>query len=204
MTKLTKYDVVDILLVCLSVSYIPMVLILFCMQMAMLVQDTGGRVFTDGMFLTILLFQFGYYFAGCIILYFLILKRAPIIKKLFPESESKEIIIPDGLVILTQYSFWIRLAGILILLSEGVGLIRGVSAEVIRSQMEERMLNLFAPGVQAFIGIGLGLLIIWKADWIAEKVNSITNYQSCREIISEENLAETNEGDKSPDATIEE
>lgn len=137
-------------------------------------------------------------------MYFLILKRTPTIRRLFPESETKEIVIPDGLVILTQYSFWIRLAGIMMILREIKNLIQWMTAEFVKSQLEAYAHNLYAPVFQALVGVGLAVLIIWKADWIAEKVNRIANYQSYREIVENEDLADTNEDDKSPDADIEE
>lgn len=180
--KVTKYDIADLLLVCLCVSYIPMVFIMFFMQAAMMAQEIPHRAFTDGTFFTIAFFQFGYYFVACIVLYFLIIKRKPIIKMLFRESETKELSIPDGLTILVHYSFWIRLSGIMMMLREGTNLIKWITSEVLFSQIEERQTHLFATNFKSAIGIGLGLLIIWKADWIAEKVKQITPNTSCNVI----------------------
>ena len=196
--KVTKYDIADVLLVCLCVSYIPMVFVLFCMQVAMMVQEMPHLVFTDGIFLTIVFFQFGYYFIACIVLYFLILKRKPIIKLFFRESEAKELTIPDGLTILIHYSFWIRLSGILMMLREGTNLIKWVTSEVFLSQIEERQTHLFATNFQSFVGVGLGLLIIWKADWIAEKVKRLAPTTS-RNVI-DENLMDDNETNTPADA----
>ena len=44
---------------------------------------------------------------------------------------------------------------------------------------------------QSFVGVGLGLLIIWKADWIAAKVKQLTPITSRN--ISDENLMDDNE-----------
>ena len=172
--KVTKYDIADVLLVCLCVSYIPMVFVMFFMQIGIVMQDMTDLNFADGRFLIMVSFQSGYLFVVCAIMYFLILKRKPIINFFFRESESKELTIPDGLTILIQYSFWIRLSGILMMLREGTNLIQWISAEFMKSQMDERQMNFLSLTLQAFVGIIVGLLVIWKADWIAEQVKRIT------------------------------
>lgn len=79
-------------------------------------------------------------------------------------------------MLLTQYNFWIRLGGFVIILKEGVRLMQGICVEIIRSQMDERAFSLVVPFSQPFIGVVLALLIIWKADWIAAKLISIGSH----------------------------
>ena len=173
MNKLTKYDVADILLVCFCISYLPTIVMMFSFQATMLLQESVFRETISSQLLPTLLFQFGCCTVGVFLLYLLIVKRAPLIRKIFPESETKEIIVSEGLMLLVQYNFWIRLGGFVMILKEGVKLIQGISTEIIRSQMDDRAFSFVIPFSQPFIGVVLALLIIWKADWIADKLASI-------------------------------
>jgi len=149
------------------------------MQVGIMIQEMPHFPFTDGLFLSFLTFQFGYLFIVCVIVYFLMVKRKPVIKLFFRESESKELTIPDGLTILIQYSFWIRLTGIMMMLGDGTKLIQWISAEFLQSQMYERQMNFLSPILQSLVGIIVCLWVVWKADWIASKVKQLTPNASC-------------------------
>ena len=175
MNKITKYDVADILVVCFCISYVPTIVMMFSFQATSLLQESTYLETISSQLLLTLLFQFGCCCVGVFLLYLLIVRRAPLIRKIFPESETKEITIPEGLSLLTQYNFWIRLSGITMILREGIRLIQGASMEIARSQMDEHAFSFIIPISQPFVGVVLALLIIWKADGIAAKLTSIGN-----------------------------
>jgi hypothetical protein len=105
--------------------------------------------------------------------YVLLFKRAAILSFLFPDGNEKEIAVPAGMESLASYGFWIRLLGIFKFLSSGVELVSSVAFVVAVEwppRFEPRQFLNCSP---TLVGVILSAAIIWKADWIAEKLEKL-------------------------------
>jgi hypothetical protein len=76
-------------------------------------------------------------------------------------------LIPEGLSVLTSYTFWVRLYGLYTFLSSGIALLGdfvsgyGMEREAILSSYA-----LLKTGPD-LVATCLALLLIWRADWVA-------------------------------------
>ena len=87
--------------------------------------------------------------------------------------------------VLTSYAFWIRLFGIFEFLSYGVHLIGRVATSVLLAahasagwQFSDSQ-SLLRAIVPELVGVILAAAIIWKADWIADRLEKLRANRQC-------------------------
>ena len=166
MKKLTKYDVADLVLVFVAVRFL-FSLVSSIASASVFLWMKGGNYANQN---TPAAVHLVYPLLLCIVNYILFFKRPALIRTIFPHSEEVEINLTDGLTILTQYSFWIRLTGIVILLHSGIDLFSSLATSLGLTAVGNHSWQYIVPKLVSTI---LALWVLWKADWIAEKVKSI-------------------------------
>jgi hypothetical protein len=166
--QMTKRDIADIVLVWILFSVILMLLMAIAVEASfinMAVDPTTSihtAIFLGFEALRVLLLL--------LLSYALLFKRPAVLSFLFPDAREKEIAVPAGLEVLGSLAFWIRLFGIFKFLSYGVQFIGHFGTSAV---MEWQFLDLrsFRTCVPNLVGAVLAAAIVWKADWIAEKLD---------------------------------
>ena len=169
MKKLTKYDIADLVL-----FYVAMTFFLTLVGSIVAVGSTFGM--KDNEYVNrnpMIVIHLFYFSALCVINYILFFKRPVLIRLIFPRSGESEVELTGGLMLLTQYGFWIRLLAIMTLLDSFIQFVSHFATELVNARPFR--INSFASmqTVTDCISFLLALLVLWKADWIAEKVKSI-------------------------------
>jgi len=114
--------------------------------------------------------------------YVLLFRRALILDRIFPNAEQKQVSIPNDMTVIASYAFWIRLIGIFTFLTSLTGCFSRLLMALANKQELQEMsfsefpMKMMQSGEQLLAAI-LALGIIWKADWIAAKLekNGSTN-----------------------------
>jgi hypothetical protein len=127
-------------------------------------QNTGVVVAFEALYVLVLL----------VLSYLLLFKRSAVLSFLFPDAQEKEVSIPSGMESLASYGFWIRLFGIFLFLSYGIKFFGSLTAVVTMDWQFNAGARFWAmtSGPMLLSAI-LAAGIIWKADWIAEKLQKI-------------------------------
>lgn len=169
MKKLTKYDVADLVLVYVALTF----LLTLAASLVAIGSSFGIRENEYTNRDATIMAQFVYFAALCVINYILFCKRSALIRLIFPHSEETEIELGDGLTALTRYSFWIRLQAIISLLAFALQFFRHLASVA----LSKRPFDIESyEWMQVIIGIALimaCLLILRKADWIADKLKNL-------------------------------
>ncbi|HDP34715.1 MAG TPA: hypothetical protein ENN29_06340 [Candidatus Hydrogenedentes bacterium] len=173
MSRLTKYDIIDILLVCLCIGHLPVILIMLFFQAGIILEQVFRGAMLNAEMFTLIFFQAGYVIAIVLLFYLVLAKRKFIILKLFPESKQKEIVFPNGLLTLTHYSFWIQIFGMVTVLRYATNIISSGSGELIASNAANQTFSMHGAVIRHLVGMALGFLFIWKADRIAPLLSRI-------------------------------
>jgi hypothetical protein len=106
--------------------------------------------------------------------YILVFKRLAILSFLFPDGQEKEFSVPSGMESLASYGFWIRLFGIFLFLSYGIKFFGSLTADVAMDWQFNAGVRLWAmTSGPMLLSTILAGVIVWKADWIAEKLQKI-------------------------------
>ena len=166
MKKLTKYDVADLVLVFVAIRFLfTLVAVIASMSVSFWQKDDYYTCRTASIAARLVypLLLFG-------INYILFFKRSALIRMIFPHSEEIEVNLTDGLTILTQYSFWIRVLGIITLLRAGVDLFSDLATALVATTVGY---SSWMPLSTKLVSVILAFWVLWKADWIAEKVQRI-------------------------------
>lgn len=174
--QMTKRDIADIVLVWILAS----VLLRLLTSMAVLAGslcETSGQLspVNLGLFLG---FEGLYILLLLLLNYVLLFKRVTILSFLFPDAHAKEVAIPAGLEALASFAFWIRLFGIVELLSRGISLVGQMgTCAVFAARMRDDVtfVSQLMPTmtIPNLVGIVVSAAIIWKADWLAEKLTRL-------------------------------
>jgi hypothetical protein len=166
---MTKRDIADIVLVWI-LSSVLLSLLISIAQVSFIGMARGPKeVANQAIF-------FGFEALQVLVLlllgYILLFKRPAVLSFLFPDGREKEIAVPGGLEVLTSYAFWIRLFGVFKFLWLGVQLIGHLATSM---AMEWPFLELrsFRSSGPELVGVILSAAIIWKADWIADKLQTM-------------------------------
>ena|ERR1035437_6619603 len=182
--QVTKRDIADIVLVWILSSVLLSLLMGIAMLASYMGTARGPTEFTH----QVMVFGFAalQVFVLLLLGYVLLFKRAAILSFLFPDAQEKEIAVPAGLEVLASYAFWIRLFGIFEFLSLGVQFIGhlATSAAMEWPFLESRSLIRTGPEL---VGVILAAAIIWKADWIAEKLQKIGPDKGCANAVDAKN-----------------
>jgi hypothetical protein len=123
--------------------------------------------------------------------YVLLFKRSLILSLVFPDGKEKEISVPSGLTVLTFYAFWIRLLGIFTFLSSGIRFIGRLTLNVSANLPYVDVAGLswmswmYRSGVDELVSVILAAFVIWKADWIAERIGKIGSSNKASEAASD-------------------
>ena len=166
--KMTKRDVADIALVWMAVGFVmAFVQALITIGSYIGMTDEVMR-FTDRG--TAITFQIITLLVLTYVNYMLIFKRGLLLAIIFPRAEETEVAVPEGLTVLTSYAFWIRLLGIFTLLQSGIKFFGRLSMDIATDkQFVSKTFWMHSSGA-LFISTVLAALVIWKADWIADKL----------------------------------
>lgn len=169
--NMTKRDVADIVLVWLGISF--------------LVSLVRGIIGLWAFFLTS--FQYDSYMdrasAGFLqllqvgfllgMIYMLLFKRHKVLALLFRGEPDKTVDLPPGLAYLATYAFWIRIFGLYICLSSAVTFLSHLASGIsLREGIINHGFTSGNSGSSLFAAI-LGAVVIWQADWIAQKVEEL-------------------------------
>ncbi len=182
--QMTKRDITDIALVWILSS----VLLNLLMSIAMLASYMGTA--TIGLSFSNLAMFLGFEVLQVLVLlllgYVLLFKRTAILSFLCADGREKEIVVPAGLEVLTSYVFWIRLFGVFKFLSFGVQFIGHLATSAVlaaNAPMEWQFSDsrsLMRTSGPELVGVILAAAIVWKADWIAEKLRIKTGNTDLR------------------------
>ena len=130
-------------------------------------------------------FQLAQILALLLLNYVLLFKRSLILDLVFPDGRQKEVAVPVGLAALTSYAFWIRLLGIVTFLNSGIALLGHLVTDLaVKRQFAFGGFWIVQSGsqlVSALVALG----VIWKADWIAEKLRKFGSSNQASHATSE-------------------
>ena len=168
--QMTKRDIADIVLVWMVFSTLFHFLMGIAQFLALVVAP-GLRESTQLMAITG--FEALYVLIVLLLCYIVLFKRAAILSFLFPDAREKELSIPFGMDSLASYAFWLRLFSIYICVSSGTSFFGHlVAGAAVGGQFgAERFL--IRTSMPTLVSAVLAGLIVWKADWIAEKLQKI-------------------------------
>ena len=163
--NMTKRDVADLALVGIGIVFL-LTLLQSLTSLAYYCFDQGAQRSLLADKATSIALSLLHSTAMFVICYLLIIKRHVVLNRIFPDSEDHAVMIPDGLAAITEYSFWIRIIGIYMLL-KSVADFTGLLVVVLSSQHEFNMLSFNGRStVQLFIVSLLSVIIVLKADYI--------------------------------------
>lgn len=168
---MTKRDVADIVLVWMAVSLF-MSLLTSIMTLGAWVgmTDLSKQYEEKSVGVT---FQILQIVALLFLNYVLLFKRSFLLSRVFPDGKAKEVSVPEGLSVLISYAFWIRLLGIFTFLSSGIKFIGRLGMDVAAQwQFLAPRFWMHNSGAELASAV-LAAIVIWKADWIAEKLGRL-------------------------------
>ncbi len=117
---------------------------------------------------------FSLLYSGTLLLlsYLLLIQRPALLDRVLPRADDVTVVIPDGLIALTSYGFWIRLVGIVLFLVSAVQALSHLSMEL--AIHRDVVMGSFRmhQTMQALISAALALVIVWKAEWIENRLVS--------------------------------
>jgi len=166
--SMTKRDIADIVLVWMAVSFVLALLKSILTLGAFLGMTDEAMQYTAKT--TAVTFQVIHLLFLVFLNYFLLFKRSLVLSIVFPDGREKELSMPAGLAALASYSFWVRLFGISIFLTSSIAFLgRLVTDLASNRRLVGDPIWIMQSGSQLVSAI-LAVLVIWKADWIAEKL----------------------------------
>ena len=169
--NMTKRDIADIVLVWMAVSFI-LTLLTSIVTLGSIIgmPDEQSKFITTSV---AVIFQVLHLLVVAFLIYILLFKRNFVLNIVFPDADVKELSVSEGLTALTSYVFWIRLLGIFTLLSSGIGFFADLVSGL--AMHRQFVIDSFWK-VQTFphiVSAILALIVIWKADWIASRLERI-------------------------------
>ena len=169
--NITKRDIADIALVWMGLSLLLALLTSFVTLGTIIgMTDEQSQFMTKSVATT---FQSLHLIVLIGVNYVIFFKRAIILNLVFPNSEQKEASVPESLSALGSYAFWIRLLGIFTFLTSGTRFFSQMVMELAtKRQFQFGSFWMIKSGTQLVSAV-LALLIIWKADWISDKLGKI-------------------------------
>lgn len=169
--NMTKRDIADIALVWMGLSLLLALLTSFVtLGTIMGMPDEQSQYMTKSVATT---FQIIHLIVLIGVNYVIFFQRSVILNLVFPKSEEKEASVPESLSALGSYAFWIRLLGIFTFLTSGTKFFSQLVMELAaKRQIQFGSFWMIKSGTQLVSAL-LALLIIWKADWIAGKLERL-------------------------------
>lgn len=166
MKPFTKYDVADLVLVCTGIVFLLKLIDLIVAVGFVLGMESSPNLGVAR--------QVSMMTVNAIILvvlnYALFFKRPLLIRLLFPGSGDSTVEFSEGLTVLTQFSFWVRLLGVITFLWHGVSFFSIFIANFAAGGQFTSWGNWWMQGGSQSIATVAGLLIIWEADWISDRL----------------------------------
>lgn len=189
--NMTKRDVADIVLVWMAVSFL-MTLLHGIVNLGVLIGMTDeASKFTDKSVAVV--FQFLHILVLVFLVYILLFKRSLVLSLIVPDGREKSVSIPSGLSVLASYPFWIRLFGIFIFLTQGISFFSHLVMDAASHQRFFTGSYWMLQSGTALVAAMLALVVVWKADWLAAKLERLGSSRQA----SEDSAAQ----EKSPPAT---
>ncbi len=169
--KMTKRDIADIVLVWMGLSLFLALLASFVTLGTIIgMPDEHSQFMSKSVATT---FQIITLVVLIGVNYVIFFKRSVVLNLVFPNSEEKDASVPESLSALGSYAFWIRLLGIYTFLTSGTKFFSQIVTELAaKRQFEIGAFWMIKSGTQLVSAL-LALLIIWKADWIASKLERL-------------------------------
>jgi len=167
MKSITKRDIADIVLVWMTISFLFMLLTsIITLGSIIGLHGEEAKLITKPVAIT---FQIIQIVVLMVVNYILVFKRHLVLDIVFPQAGEKVMAVPDGLITLTSYGFWIRMLGIFTFLSSGTEFLSELISDVAITRDFMNGIWMLKSGSKMISAI-ISLLIIWKADWLAEKL----------------------------------
>lgn len=192
--NMTKRDVADIVLVWMAVSFL-LALLHSIVNLGVLIGMTDeASKFTDKSVAVV--FQFLHILVLVFLVYILLFKRSLVLSLIVPDGREKSVSIPSGLSVLASYPFWIRLFGIFIFLTQGISFFSHLVMDVASHQRFFTGSYWMLQSGMALVSAMLALVVIWKADWIAAKLEKLGLPSQPLETIDAPGAPQLNSDDK--------
>jgi hypothetical protein len=168
--QMTKRDVADIVLVWMVFHFV-MQFLMSLIRVGMYFIPYGLMPHGDEAIAIVL--EVLYFFVLLLLIYVLLFKRTQILSLVFPDADVKQISVSSELHALTSYAFWIRLFGIYLLLTHGISFLSNLATNAaFYPHVDEARYWIKGAG-SGLISAVLAALVVWKADWIAEKLGKM-------------------------------
>ena len=165
---MTKRDIADIVLVWMAISFLLALLTSLVTLGAYIGMTDEVNKYTDRA--TAMGFQLLHVGALLFLDYCLLFKRSLVLSLVVPDGRDKQVEIPSGLTVLASYAFWIRLLGVFTFLSWGIGFVSRLATDLaVKREFVAGSFWMHNTGTQ-LVSTVLAALVIWKADWIAQKI----------------------------------
>ncbi|MCA1808070.1 MAG: hypothetical protein ABR497_01535 [Kiritimatiellia bacterium] len=169
--NITKRDIADIVLLWMALSFLLALLTSLVTLGAYIGMTDEVNKYTDRA--TAVIFQLLHVAALLLLNYVILFKRSFILSLVVPVGSDNHVDIPPGLTVLASYAFWIRLLGIFTFLSSGIGFVSRLAADfAVKREFIARSFWMYNTGAQ-LVSTVLAGVVIWKADWIAQKIERI-------------------------------
>ena len=171
--NLTKRDLADIALVVLALWFLMQSsynLLTYCS--ALLAMESHGTHSSLGEWMGVLQLLAQLACAGG-----LLLLRPFLLSRLFPDAGQKNVVLPAGVAIVSDYAFWIRLIGLYSLLSSGIKLVSVAAGQFnMRHDYLGPAYQFWNPLLVPLVAAVLSLLVIWQAAALARLVKALGSW----------------------------
>ena len=171
--KMTKSDAADLVLAVLGFVFLFAFLDSMVRLTALLTLPEQARAFTN-----VPAAVTAQVIHACILLvicFLLLVKRAPLVKALFPGAGGTAVELTEGLNALARYGFWIRLLGAVIFLYSLIGFIGQLVWDLGYKSLIQVSGEWFRHSVPKLVTAVLALLIAWQADAIGRTLEKLGN-----------------------------
>ena len=170
---MTKRDIADIVFACMAVYFLMELLASFVALGALAGMTDEAEKFTNKSIH--IAFQSFHFLVLLLLVCVLLFKRSLILSMVFPDGRDKGISMPSDMQVLSSYVFWIRLLGIFTFLSSGIHFLARLGVDVAaKGEFMTRSYWMYSNGVEMVSAL-LGIIVVWKADWIANKLGNDRN-----------------------------
>ncbi len=177
--NMTKRDIADIILVWMAITFI-IALLTSLVAVGAIIGMPKNEYATKSV---AIIFQIIHFAALLCLNYVLLFKRSWILDAIFPNAQETEISIPAGLTSLISYGFWIRLIGIFTFLTSGIDFFSRLVMDLATHRKFVTGTYWMLQSGTALVSAILAVIVIWKADWIAQQVGKIGSSNKASEAI---------------------
>ena len=176
--NVTKRDIADIMFVWMAL-WLLLTLLTSLVTLGTFIGMTGeAEKYTDKS--TAVIFHVLHTVALLFLNYLLLFKRSLLLTLIVPDGKERELSIPPALAVLASYTFWIRLLGIFTFLSSTIRFLSRLATDLAEKRaFDAGSFWMYNTGTDLVSAV-LASLVVWKAEWIADKIGrmGVSNHAS--------------------------